>query len=92
MQCSNLKDHLYKLHVVDSPACICSHVCEDCYHFFFQCPLYAVQRIKLLTDVNLLCNVDLNVLLYGSNLLDLKLNLTIFKSVELFILETERLL
>ena len=92
MQCSNLNDHLYKLHVIDTSACICSHFCEDCYHFFFQCPLYAVQRIKLLSDVNRLCNVDLNVLLYGSNLLDLKQNLIIFKSVELFILETDRLL
>ena len=47
MQCSNLRDHLFKLHVVDSPTCLCSARFETSYHYFFDCPLYNSQRCKL---------------------------------------------
>ena len=44
MCCSNLKAHLYLLHVVDDPLCVCSQGVEDNEHFFFVCPLYVVLR------------------------------------------------
>ena len=42
MNCSNLNAHLHRLHVIDSPACVCSHRIEDTAHFFLDCPLYYV--------------------------------------------------
>ena len=48
MQCSNLKDDLHSLHVVDDPVCICSAQIENCEHFFFHCYLYATQRVAFL--------------------------------------------
>jgi len=92
MQCSNLNDHLYKLHVVESPMCRCSYRCEDSDHFFFHCPLYNAERIKLLQAVETFCDPDVNILLFGSAELEKTQNETIVKSVELYILETERLL
>ena len=46
MQCSNLNDHLYNLHVIDSPKCSCSYKCEDSNHYLFHCPLYTTERCK----------------------------------------------
>ena len=40
MNHSNLSAHLYSLHVVNSPACICSHTAEDTAHYFLDCPFY----------------------------------------------------
>ena len=34
MNCSNLNAHLHSLHVIDSPACVCSHSIEDTAQFF----------------------------------------------------------
>ena len=39
--------HICSLHVIDSPACVCSHREEDTAHFFLDCPLYYVQRLAL---------------------------------------------
>ena len=48
MNCSNLSaSHLFSLHVVNSPACICSHKAEDTAHYFLDCPLYYTQRMIL---------------------------------------------
>ena len=92
INCSNLNDNLYKLHVIDNSSCSCSYRYEDCNHYFFDCPLYNGQRIKLLEVVNSLCTPDVNILLYGDSELSFPENELIFKSVELFILETDRLL
>ena len=46
MKCSNF--HLFSLHVVDSPACLCGHDCEDSNHYLLQCPLfYQARNMKL---------------------------------------------
>ena len=42
MNCSNLNAHLHSLHVIDSPACVCSHREEDTAHFFLDCSFYYV--------------------------------------------------
>ena len=71
LQCSNLKAHLYSLHVVDDPHCHCNAEVEDSSHFFMQCPLYHVQRLELINSVQQLCNFNVNILLYGDDTLDL---------------------
>jgi len=54
--------------------------------------LYNAERIKLLQAVETFCDPDVNILLFGSAELEKTQNETIVKSVELYILETERLL
>ena len=90
MKCSNLNSHLYDLHVIDSPQCVCMSGIEDCFHYFFQCPLYNVERQRLIFNVEQLCNVSLNVVLYGNESLSIDENLTLFQHVECYIHETNR--
>ena len=90
MCCSNLKAHLYNLHVVDSPLCACMMGVEDSCHYFFTCPLYNAERIKLCDNINQLGKLNLDTLLYGDKSLSTDINLEIFKHVENFIFETER--
>ena len=92
MQCSNLNYHLFNLHVVDSPSCRCSYKCEDVNHYLLQCPLYAIERQKLLSVVEQICVANVEVLLFGSSRHSYDENSVIFKSVEMFILESNRLL
>jgi len=66
IQCSNLNDHLYKLHAGDSPMCRCSYRCEDCDDFFLHCPLYNAERIKLLQTVETFYDPDVQVPLFDS--------------------------
>ena len=92
MQCSNLSYHLFKLHVVDSPSCRCSYKCEDVNHYLLQCPLYANERQKLLSVVEQICVANVDVLLFGSSKQSYDENRVILKSVDMFILESNRLL
>jgi len=92
MQCSNLNYHLFNLHVVESPSCRCSYKCEDVNHYLLQCPLYAIERHKLLSVVRKICEPNFKLLLYGCDKLCYEKNRIIFKCVETFILETNRLL
>ena len=61
---------------------------EDSHHYFFTCPLYNVERIKLFLNIQQLCN-HLDTLLFADSSLCEDVNSEIFKSVEIFILETE---
>ena len=90
MKCSNLKAHLFNLHVIDSPQCECMIGIEDCYHYLFVCPFYNIERNKLFHDAQQLCNISLDVLLYGDKSLSLNDNLKLFLYVENYISETER--
>ena len=86
MKCSNLNDHLFKLHVIDSPLCVCKLGVEDSEHYLFTCPLYFAQR----NEVNEFVNATLDNLLYGDCNLDLESNINIFKAVHVFINDTKR--
>lgn len=92
MNCSNLNAHLYQLHVRDNPFCECStNVIEDSSHFFFDCPFYYNERIELITFVeNLIPNVTIECILFGSDELSLEENLEMFKNVEEYISSSGR--
>ena len=94
MKCSKLNSHLFMLHVTDSPECLCGNNDEDANHYLLYCPLYHIQRQKMLYSLNNDLNinyVDYKLLLYGSDTLDLKTNKSIFKAVHTFISESGRL-
>ncbi len=90
MNCSNLKAHLHSLYVEDNPQCICMSGIEDCFHYFFICPLYHVERVKLFHNIHQLCDISLDSLLYGDKSIDVNMNLELFSHVENFIYETGR--
>ena len=81
MNCSNLIAHLHSLHVIDSPACVCSHSEEDTAHFFLDCPLYYVHRLALRNTVLRFSHFGLEMLLYGDDNLDYKTNVAIVLAV-----------
>ena len=85
MNCSNLSAHLYSLHVVNSPAYICSHTAEDTAHYFLDCPLYYTQRMILRNVVTRYTQFDLNVLLYGDSGIDHDRNVVIIQAVHDYI-------
>ena len=66
LKSSNLNAHLVALHVLDEPMCSCGLDVEDNSHFFFMCPLYNNERQILFNEVNLLCDVSLDTLLFGN--------------------------
>ena len=90
MHCSNLRAHLVELHVIHDPVCICGFENEDSDHFFFHCPLYHDCRLKLMNSVIRFSNVELNILLYGDDDLDLETNCKIFQAVHDYITESKR--
>ena len=93
MKCSLLSGYLYDLHVVDSPACQCGFDFEDINHFFFNCPLFGVERTELLTNLLTLgtgiTNANLSLLFIDD--CGEELNKNIFKFVHHFIDSTGRL-
>ena len=93
LQCSDLNAHLYKLHVVETPNCICSNSVEDPNHFFFTCHLYNNQRIHLFTQLRQLFPYmifTVEVLLFGSKNLSTEQNQELCQLVEMYLLESSR--
>ena len=90
MNYSNLSAHLYSLHVVNSPACICSHTAEDTAHYFLDLPLYYAQRMILRNVVRRYTQFDLKVLLYGDSGNDYDRNAVIVQAVHDYIRDSKR--
>ena len=90
MNCSNLSAHLFSLHVVNSPACICSHKAEDTTHYFLDCPLYYTQIMILRNAVTRYTQFDLKILLYGDSGIDHDRNAVIVQAVHDYIRDSER--
>ena len=93
MNCSKLNFHLYSLHVLESPVCICGHNCEDSNHSLLHCPLYYVARNKMFKEIRNLSHyqVSSDMLLYGVAELGVDINREIFDAVHEFIEVTGRL-
>ena len=92
--CSLLKFDLYhNLHVIPDSTCTCDLSCEEtAYHFFFDCPLFTLQRIQLNHDMAPLelTNLSLETLLHGNPDFDMETNILVLKSIHLFFKSTER--
>ena len=65
MGCIQLNRDLYKIGVVESPACSCGANQESIYHFFFECDKYVTLRNELQCKVLTLGNFNLKTLLFG---------------------------
>ena len=91
LRCSKLNSHLFALHVIDSPACICGHDNEDSEHFLLYCALYDNIRPLLIHTLHDLIegqHLNIDTLLNGNN--DYATNCKIFQAVHSFLSESNR--
>ena len=49
--CSNLNGDLFTNHLRDTPDCECGYHVENANHFFFNCPRFYTQRLKLVNSI-----------------------------------------
>ena len=95
MNCSKLNAHLFSLHVIPSPECVCGHDREDSEHFLLHCPLYHVQRqtmLQCLVNENIdVEDIDCDLLLYGDSEYSFPQNWMVLKAVHQFISQSGRL-
>ena len=87
MECSSLNAHLYRKNIVPSPTCSCGGF-ESTYHFFFQCPNYAVTRRRDLS--NYLPTLNTNQALYGIADASVVENEVLFSQVKQYIIHSKR--
>ena len=91
MGCSPLASDLFNLHVKEDARCSCGHLNENVHHYFFECPLFTVQRNTLLNQLQsdeIECQV--NLLLYGSHEIANRKNYRLFTYVHQYIVSTKR--
>ena len=82
--------HLYSLHVVNSPACICAITAENTAHYVLDCPLYYAQRIILRDVVTRYTQFDIKILLYGDSDINHDSNAVIVQAVHDYIRDSKR--
>jgi len=90
MNCSDLKNHLYTLKIIDNSDCQCGYNCEDSYHFFFICPLYNRPRAIFHNTIANYASFTLRTVLYGRENLQLKDNITIITATLKYIKDSQR--
>ena len=73
------------MHVVENPMCPCSFRIENAKHFFLDCPLYSVERVKLVSDISQITETTISVILFGKEQLSYDDNVKIFQAVHEFI-------
>ena len=90
-RCSSLNAHLFSKNIVDSPLCACGSF-EDTQHFLLSCTRYAVLRQELVNKVTPIrvCQLSLNVLLYGNQELSNSTNKQIFLAVQEYLIKSKR--
>ena len=89
MRCSSLNAHLFSKNIIDSPLCACGSF-EDTHHFLLSCARYAVLRQELVNKITPICQLSLNVLLFGNQELAYSLNKQIFLAVQEFLIKSKR--
>lgn len=90
MQCSSLAAHLYNMHIIDDSSCSCGYQCEDCFHYFMQCPLYTRSRVVLMNSINTISSFHLNILIFGDDSLNMESNIRMVEAVHTFVRGTGR--
>lgn len=88
-KCSSLNYEIYLKNLTESPLCRCGSI-ENSEHYFFYCHYYRNQRNELLQSLTQICQVSVDVLLYGDNSLSIDTNTRIFQIVQKYIKDTKR--
>jgi len=89
---SSLNAHLYPYNLVPSATCSCRTGDEDCFHFFYNCPFYDVQRERMIYDLTNLGVFDLRIdsLIFCERYYDPETALGIQRIMLRFIMSTGR--
>ena len=87
---SSLKYDLYCANLSDSPSCACGFVCEDFNHYFFNCPLFDTPRQNLMDELTWYGNISCHSFKYGDTEIDENSNLSLFRSIQKFIINSKR--
>lgn len=90
MNCSNLKAHLFDMHVITDQQCVCGAPREDTAHYFLECQMYSILRDRLFQTIMNITSVSLGIILYGNSRLTLKENIDIFQAVHEYIEKSNR--
>ena len=88
--CSNLSNDLYHNHLIPRPLCNCNLEIENAEHFFFRCPKYVNERVKLFHETRDFHLLNIKLILFGDANISLESNTTIFRSVQNYIKHTRR--
>ena len=86
LECSALRNHLFKKNLVDSPLCICGTP-ETSKHFLLDCSNYHLIRTRTLSEF---LHLPVKFLLYGDPRLTENENERIFEAVPNYIIQTRR--
>ena len=84
------------MHLIDNPTCdFCNNVNETVNHFLLECPNYRDSRNAMMLNVQNIIQDDIqitsNLLIHGEpDLLSYNQNITIFKAVQKFIIDSGR--
>ena len=81
---------IYLKNLTDPPLCRCGDI-ENSQHYFLYCYYYYEQRNEMLHSLSQLCNVSLDVLLFGNSSLSVDVNTQIFAALQKFIRDTKRI-
>ncbi len=90
MGCSELNDDLYRIGVIDSPACSCGARKENAFHFFMVCPKYTTIRQQMHSEIIKAAKYSIGVILYGDKNKCDKTNNDIVNLVHNFITSSNR--
>ncbi len=90
MGCSQLNDDLYRIGVVDSPACSCGARKENAFHYFMMCPKYTVIRQELHSELVKVAKYSIGTILHGDKDRSVNTNTNVVYLVHNFILQSER--
>ena len=87
-ECSNLNSDLHHIFLQINPFCNCNLEIENAEHYFFRCPNYLNERIRLYNETRTFHHLNLDILLYGVVEMYLEVNMSLFKSVQTYIKDT----
>ena len=77
--------------IIDNNMCQCGKT-ETAYHFFFECPLYTINRNDLQIETMFLHSLTLNIILNGDIALSAQRNIEIHSAVSKYTMKTNRFL
>ena len=89
MRCRSLNAHPFSKIIVVSPLCACGSF-KDTQHFLLSCTRYAVPRQELVNKVTPICQLSLNVHLYGNQEPSNSTNKQIFLAVQEYLIKSKR--